>query len=112
MGNFEEEYLEQINKMETTNHIIIECEDEKKGYEIFEEVQNFYSLYDNCVIDLEEDKSKPHFVTIEGKNIREITDLAKNILLKYYPLIKELKISVVPIEDTIIDEDRREETGD
>lgn len=96
---------------ETTNQITIECENYGKGYEVFEEIQNKYSLYDNCVIDYDEGENKPNFVRIEGKNLNEITNLARKILEKHYPLVKELKISVVPISDTIIEEDRREETG-
>lgn len=34
-----------------TNQIIIEVDDEAAAYELFEEIQNKYSLYDNCVID-------------------------------------------------------------
>jgi len=56
--------------METTNHIVIEIKNKEQAYKLFEEIQNRYSLYDNCVIE---------------------TD--------------------VPMEDTIIDEDRKEETG-
>lgn len=54
----------------TTNHIVIEIKDEEQAYKLFEEIQNKYNLYDNCVIETN-----------------------------------------VPMEDTIIDEDRKEETG-
>lgn len=54
----------------TTNHIVIEIKNEEQAYKLFEEIQNKYSLYDNCVLE---------------------TD--------------------VSIEDTIIDEDRKTETG-
>jgi hypothetical protein len=42
-----------------TNHIVIEIDDEGKAYDIFEEIQNKYSFYDNCVIETEvsEDES-------------------------------------------------------
>ena len=95
----------------TTNQITIECKNEKKGYDIFEEIQNRFKLFDNCCLDGNEKPDKPCFVRIEGIDLDEVTKLAKRILEKYYPKIKELKISIVPIEDTIIDDDRKEETG-
>lgn len=57
-------------KKETTNHIVIEIKDEGKAYDLFEEIQNRYKLFDNCVIETE-----------------------------------------VSMEDTIVDDDRKEETG-
>jgi hypothetical protein len=36
-----------------TNHIVIEIDDEGKAYDIFEEIQNKYGFYDNCVIETE-----------------------------------------------------------
>lgn len=54
----------------TTNHIIIEIANEEQAYKLFEEIQNKYSLYDNCVIETN-----------------------------------------VTMDNTIIDEDRKEETG-
>jgi len=53
-----------------TNHIVIEIKDEEQAYKLFEEIQNKYSLYDNCVIEVG-----------------------------------------IPMEDTIVDEDRKKETG-
>ena len=58
------------DKKETTNQIIIEIKEEEQAQNLFEEIQNKYSLYDNCVLD-----------------------------------------TSVSMEDTIIDEDRKEETG-
>lgn len=92
--------------METTNHIIIQVNNEN-GYPLFEEIQNKYSLYDNCVIDSNE-KGETEQIVIEGKDLSQIMSLAQKIL---YEFVKELKIAIVPIEDTIIDDDRREETG-
>ena len=37
----------------TTNHIVIDVDDESDAYELFEEIQNRFSLYDNCVIETE-----------------------------------------------------------
>jgi len=37
--------------MKTTNHIIIEIKNQEQAYALFEEIQNKYSLYDNCVIE-------------------------------------------------------------
>lgn len=34
-----------------TNHIIIEIDDEGRAYDMFEEIQNKYSFFDNCVIE-------------------------------------------------------------
>lgn len=55
----------------TTNHIIVEIDDSEKAQDIFEEIQNKYNFYDNCVLE---------------------TD--------------------VPEEDSIIEPDRQDETGD
>jgi len=54
----------------TTNHIVIEIKNESDAYKLFEEIQNRYRLFDNCVIE-----------------------------------------TGVSMEETIIDDDRREETG-
>jgi len=45
--------MKKQNKPDTTNHIVIEVDDEKKAYKLFEEIQNKYNLYDNCVIETE-----------------------------------------------------------
>ena len=57
-------------KPKTTNHIVIEVDDEGQAQELFEEIQNKYNIFDNCVLETE-----------------------------------------VPIEDTIVDDDRWEENG-
>jgi len=40
-----------MKKPEITNHIVIEVDNEDKAYTLFEEIQNKYNLYDNCVIE-------------------------------------------------------------
>lgn len=91
---------------ETTNQIVINIKNEEEAYDLFEEIQNGYSLYDNCVIDTE--KNNSFTIRIEGKNISRINSLIKELSKEYN--IKPKVISV-PISDTIIDADRKEETG-
>jgi uncharacterized protein YbaP (TraB family) len=93
---------------ETTNHIVIEIMGEDKAYDLFEEIQNKYSLYDNCVIETDEDETKPCAIIIEGKNFQEMKKLSQ-ILSNDYKI--KLKVIPVPVSDTIIDDDRKEETG-
>ena len=89
---------------ETTNQIIIAIKDEDKAYDLFEEIQNRYNLFDNCVID----EGNPFEIRIEGKNKFQINNFAKKLAKNYK--IKP-KVLSVPISDTILDEDRKEETG-
>ena len=41
----------KMEKPKKTNHITIEVDNEEKAYKLFEEIQNRYSLYDNCVVE-------------------------------------------------------------
>lgn len=43
----------RMKKPKTTNHIVIEVDNPEKADRLFEEIQNKYSLYDNCVIERE-----------------------------------------------------------
>lgn len=89
---------------ETTNQIVIAIKDIDKAYDLFEEIQNRYNLFDNCVID----EGSPFEIRIEGKNKLQINNFAKKLAKNYK--IKPRVLSV-PISDTILDEDRKEETG-
>ncbi len=92
---------------ETTNQIVINIKDEDEAYDLFEKIQNKYSLYDNCVIDTPQKPNYPSII-IEGKNINQINNFA-NILTKKYKI--KPKVISVPISDTILDTDRKDETG-
>ena len=89
---------------ETTNQIVIAIKGIGKAYDLFEEIQNRYNLFDNCVID----EGNPFEIRIEGKNKLQINNFAKKLEKNYK--IKP-KVLSVPISDTILDEDRKEETG-
>ena len=66
-------------KGENTYQITIKVgRNEGRAYTLFEEIQNDYRLYDNCVIDYP-DKTDPFEIIIEGKNKKEIDSLAKEI---------------------------------
>lgn len=91
---------------ETTNQIKINIKNLDDAYDLFEKIQNKYSLYDNCVID--EEKNNYGTIVIEGKNINQINSLAKELSKEYN--IKP-KIISVSINDTIVEKDRQEETG-
>jgi len=89
---------------ETTYQIIIEIKDIDEAYDLFEEIQNKYNLFDNCVID----EGNPFEIRIEGKDKAQINDFSKELAREYKINPKVLS---VPISDTILDEDRKEETG-
>jgi len=92
-------------KGDMTYQIEIAIKGYDEGYDLFEKIQNDYSIYDNCVIETNE---KNCVIKIEGKNKIQIKDLAKE-LSKKYPI--KPKVVQVPIRDTIVDEGRDEETG-
>lgn len=89
-----------------TNQIIIKIPKGEDGYPLFEKIQNDFSLYDNCVIDTS--KNGTQEIRIEGKSLTKIIELSKT-LLKYY--VKDLRVAIVPMEDTIVDKGRDVETG-
>lgn len=92
---------------ETTNQIIINIKDEDEAYDLFEKIQNKYSLYDNCVIDTPQKPNYPSII-IEGKNETQINNFA-NVLAKKYKI--KPKVISISISDTIVEKVRREETG-
>lgn len=91
----------------TTNHIVIVPEDKKDGQELFEDIQNKYSLYDNCVS--EEDGKR---IVIEGANIEEVQRLVERITKDFTPRIGAMDLERnLPMTDSIIDDGRDGETG-
>ncbi len=104
----EETFTELTDKK--TNQIIIKIQKGEDGHPLFEEIQNNKNLYDNMIIESNA-KGETTQIIIEGKNINEIENLVKGLKEDYAHHIKELEIIKVPIEDTIIDEDKQDETG-
>ncbi len=92
--------------MKKTNQIIIKIPKGKDGYPLFEKIQNDFSLYDNCVIDTDDDGTQK--IRIEGKSLTEIIDLSRKLLKDY---VEDLRVAIVPMEDTIVDVGRDVETG-
>lgn len=43
----------------TTNHVVIEIDDSKRAQDVFEEIQNKFNFFDNCVLesDVQEEDS-------------------------------------------------------
>jgi hypothetical protein len=96
-----------VNMMKTTNHIIIVPESRKDGQRLFEDIQNKYNLYDNCVSESEGER-----IVIEGANTEEVQRLVERITKDFTPRIGAMDLERnVPITDSIIDHGRDEETG-
>lgn len=95
----------------TTYHLVVDVSNYtyEDGYKLFERIQNDYNLYDNCVIDIG-DEGKAEQIVIESSDKKKLITLGYAIK-KNYKLGKMLKLKEVDISDTIIDEDRKEETG-
>jgi hypothetical protein len=91
----------------TTNHIVIVPESRKDGQQLFEDIQNKYSLYDNCVS--EEDGKR---IVIEGANIEEVQRLVERLTKEFTPRIGAMDLERnLPMTDSIIDAGRDGETG-
>jgi hypothetical protein len=91
----------------TTNHIVIVPESRKDGQELFEDIQNKYSLYDNCVS--EEDGKR---IVIEGANTEEVQRLVERITKDFTSRIGAMDLERnLPMTDSIIDNGRDGETG-
>jgi hypothetical protein len=78
------------------------------AYELFEDIQNRYGLYDNCVLDFRQNNI-PDYILIESTD----KDMLKELIEKIRAIHKNLNIKLIKISDknTILDEDRKEETG-
>ena len=68
-------------KTKTIYHIVIEGHDEKAMYALFEEIQNKYSFYDNCVLE----NCTPECTIIDKDRYEECGDLwiDEKIVKKY-----------------------------
>lgn len=66
-------------------HIVIEGSDEEQMYNLFEEIQNKYCLYDNCVIETENSPDDTIIDYDEGrwKETGNIKVLSKRVVDKF-----------------------------
>ena len=105
-----EKMLKVIEDNGYTYHLSIKTTRETdEAYDLFEGIQNDFSLYDNCV--LESDISGlPERIIIESKDRKKLMFLATSIKFKY-PSIKKFTIKKVDKSETIIDKGRDYETG-
>lgn len=105
--NQNQKMLDMIEGNEYTYHIVINVK--SLGYdiahELFEDIQNQYGLYDNCVI---EDENADRII-IESIDKKRLHSLAKKIKEKC--CLKKVFVRKVNKEYTIIDEGRDSETG-
>lgn len=111
--NQNQKMLDVIEGNEYTYHIVINVRslEYDEAYELFEKIQNDFSLYDNCVI--EDDNvgmdDKADRIIIESTNKKRLHFLAKSIKRKY--CLKKVSVRKINKEYTIIDEGRDNETG-
>ena len=82
--------------------------DNEKTQKLFEEIQNKYSLYDNCVFE-EAHTNTPARVVIEGHDESQARAFYEELKNKYGS--DKVRFEIVTPEDTIIDKDRTSETG-
>ena len=91
----------------TTNHIVIVPKRPQSGQVLFEDIQNKYSLFDNCVI--EEDGKR---IVIEGTNLQDVTTMYHKIMSVFRKRVMAAVINEdVPMTESIIDDGRDGETG-
>ena len=92
-----------------TYQIVIKAPKEVgKAYNLFEGIQNDYSLYDNCILD-SDSSNKPDEIRIESTSKEMLKNLIKKIKSRYK--IKRIRLIKVNKAYTIIDEGRDSETG-
>lgn len=95
--------------MKFTYHIIIKSpEDYDDAYELFENIQNTYNLYDNCVIDFDE-AEVPDNIIIESTDKERLENLMEKLKIKYK--LEDITLEKVSKDNTIIEIGRDEETG-
>lgn len=98
-----------------TFHIIIDCE-EDKAQDLFEDIQNKYRLYDNCVLETTDEwdwEEENPLIIIEGKDLDQIINLCKNIFKRYARTEYDFSIRIeeVDMKSSILEKGRMSETG-
>ena len=91
----------------TTNHVVIVPAKKEDGVKLREDIQNKYSLYDNCV-----DEGEGKRIVIEGANRKQLNSLVGRIALDFSARVGSLHYECeLPMTESIIDDGRDGETG-
>ena len=99
-----EKLLQAIEGIKYTYHIVIKVnEDEEKAYALFEEIQNYYRLYDNSILTItpKDGEDIPDEILIESSDKRSLSLLAEEVKNKYK--LKKVFIRKIDKEESIID---------
>jgi hypothetical protein len=77
---------------------------------LWERIQNKYNLFDNCVLEAD-DEGDNKVIRIEGHVFGQVQNLMQRIIRDFQQTYNII-IEATPYENTIIDDDRRGETGE
>lgn len=80
-----------------------------RGYELFENLQNSFNLFDNCVIETSLDGLITNKIIIESTDEKRLKSLANKIKKDYK--LKDVKVKKINKKDTIIENGRDSEIG-